>query len=271
MKLRSIVLVAAAATQVSAGPKPVKAQFLCGTFVDGKIKQPLASGKHGKITDPIACAIHVDDPKEPSHMGNVHTVRYPAGGKKVVTTGKTDDFGSESADDKKDFEYVMQPGADTFQPCESFDIVASISDDLGTYFTRTIKITQTCPKPKPIAAAITCYYEAQDGTPIHWPGNGDKLEPRLSAPDHELSCKIVAKKVPDGVSLSGSLAIKGKGHSEPAHAEPPDGATVVDGTFKGADGDFDECETFTISGSLVDGDGATRWTGTRKIVQSCPD
>ena len=271
MKLWSLVLVAAAVTPASAGPKPIKAEFLCGTFVDKKIKEPLASGKHAKITDPIACAIHMSDPNEPSHMGNVHTVRYPAGAKKVVTTGKTDDFGAQSDDDKKDFEYVMQPGADTFQPCENFDIVGSISDDLGTYFTKTIKITQTCPKPKPIAATITCYYEAQDGTPMHWPGNGEKQKPRFSAPDHELDCKIVAKTVPKGVELTGSLKINGKGNTEPAHEEPPAGWTVVDGAFKASDGDFEECQNFTITGTLVDADGATRWTGTRKIIQTCDD
>lgn len=251
--------------------KPIKAQFLCGTFVDGKIKEPILAGKHGKLTDPIACAIHVDDAKEPSHMGTVHTVRH-VGAKKVETDGKTDDFGSQSDDAKRDFNIVLQPGID-FQPCEDFDIAARIADDLGTYFTKTIAVKQVCPKPKPIAAKLSCMYEAQDGTALKWPGNGDRLKARLSS-GKDLECMIYAKVVPDGTTLTGVAQIKGKPGSVkkvPADIVPPDGGSKVDVSWSPGEETFDECEVFALQASLVDQDGATRWTGTQKIVQDCPD
>ena len=65
----------------AAPPHPIKAEFLCGTYVDGKIKDVVTSGKRPKLSDPIACAIHVPDTNEPSHMGNIHTVRHQSGGK----------------------------------------------------------------------------------------------------------------------------------------------------------------------------------------------
>lgn len=279
VRRHALWLVVLAAGTVQAAPKKLKAAFLCGTFVDGKIKQPLTGGKVAKLTDPIACAIHVPDPAEPSHMGHVHTVRRPAGGKPIVATGKTEDFGSQS--EAKDFEVVLAPNAPdasgdvAWKPCEDFDIVASISDDLGTYFSKTIKVQQKCPKPAPVAAALTCSYEAQDGTLFRWPGTGDKVKPRLSAPEHTLSCSITvkAKATPrDGLPLVGHFAI-GKGADHPGEASegPPDGDLRADAGFSGEAGDFQECETFTIQASLVDATGATRWTGKRTITQTCGD
>lgn len=170
MRTRALWLVLLAAGTVQAAPKKPKkidAAFLCGTFVDGAIKKPITGGKVEKLTVPIACAIHVNDPNEPSHMGNVHTVRKPAKAKPIKNQGKTDDFGGQSDADKKDFAVILAPGtADengeiAFQPCEDFDIEASISDDLGTYFTKTIRVQQSCPKPKPVTATLSCVYTAQ--------------------------------------------------------------------------------------------------------------
>lgn len=74
------------------------------------------------------------------------------------------------ADRRANFEIILKPdaadsqGEIAFKPCEDFDIVASISDDLGVHFKKTIKVQQSCPKPTPIAAMLTCSYEGQDGT-----------------------------------------------------------------------------------------------------------
>jgi len=274
-----LTLLAAGTGHAAPKAKKIDAAFLCGTFVDGAIKKPITGGKVEKLTVPIACAIHVKDPNEPSHMGHVHTVRKPAGGKPIKNIGKTDDFGGQSDPGKTDFAVVLAPGtADengeiAFQPCEDFDIVASISDDLGTYFTKTIRVQQSCPKPKPVSATLSCVYTAQDGTLIRWPGNGDKEKPRLSAPDHELDCSILvkAKAAPrDGLPLVGHFAI-GKGKDRPGEASelPPDGDLRAEAAFTA--GDYQECETFTIQGSLVDATGATRWTGKHTITQTCGD
>ncbi len=249
-------------------PKPIKAQFLCGTFVGGAIKEPITGGKRAKLTDPIACALHVDNPKEPSHMATIRTIRYPAN-KKAPTSGKTEDI-----DSSKDLELVMKPGVTDgngevlFNSCEDFDIVAKVSDDLGVYFEKTIKVQQTCPKPKPIVAAISCVYQAQDGTLFKWPGNGVKVKPRLSS-DHDLACQIGGKVSLGGETLTGSIAVKGK--PKTAKTRPlPDNSWAAELSFSSA-GDFDECETITLAGSLADSSGANRWTGSLKIAQSCPD
>jgi len=272
MRAGLAVVMAVCATPAVAAPKvkQIKAQFLCGTYVDGAIKEVISGGKRAKVTDPIACAIRIDDPNEPSHMGTINTTRY--GKTKTKTEGKTDDFGSQSDAGKKDFEIVLQPGTD-FAPCEDFDINAKVWDDLGTYFTKTIKVQQTCPKPKPIAATLTCMYEAQDGTLLKWPGSGDKLKPRLSS-GKELTCAVYVKAPPaDVTALSTVASIKGKaGTSKRVGLEdvPPSGSKA-DVSWSPDDGAFDECETFTVETSLLDQDGTTRWSGTRKIVQSCPD
>lgn len=276
-----ISLLAFCAAALAASParadkvKPMKAQFLCGTFVDGKIKQPITGGKVGKMTDPIACAIHADDPKEPSHMGHVHTVRH--GKPEVTTSGKTDDFGPGT--EKPDFEIVMKPDVPdenkeiAFAACEDFDIVATVSDDLGVYFKKTIKVQQSCPKPpppKPIAATLSCFYEAEDGTGYRWPGNGVKAKPRLSSA-RELDCSIAnPKDLPDGTTLKGTLTIKQTKVTKVTEAgpRPPSGWSTE---FAFGMGEFNECETLDLAASLEDQNKVKRWSGTLKIVQRCDD
>ena len=262
-----------AAAQKRPPPKPVKAQFLCGTFVDGKIKQPITGGRVQKLTDPIACAIHMDDPKEPAHMGNVHTVRYVKGAKKPVTSsGSTNDFGPGS--EKQDFEVEMKPSSNDlngdlwWKPCEDFDIVATISDDLGVYFTKTIKVQQSCPAPKPIVAALTCTYEADDGTLFRWPGNGAKLRPRLETYSHELACQVGSKgALPTDSTFTGAVAVKGKTTRTSGTRPTPDKGWAAEVSFD----DLDSCADITLNGTLTDANGVTRWSGSLKITQDCPD
>lgn len=129
--------------------------MLCGTMSASNEAKPL-SGKTGKLTDNVACAIHMSDPKEEPKMGTFKTVRHtvdPSSGKKkdVVGTSFTSDFGPGS--EHTDLELVMPSGTPmsdqsiAFKPCEDFDIIGTISDDRGVYFTKKIKVQQTCPKP----------------------------------------------------------------------------------------------------------------------------
>jgi hypothetical protein len=128
----------------------------------------------------------------------------------------------------------------------------------------------TCPKPKPIVATLTCIYEAQDGTMFKWPGNGAKQKPRLSK---ELACNVFAKTVPANTALTGTVKIVGgKGKPQTTEArDMPGGGVQAETAFSPSNGDFDECQNFTLAGSLVDGQGVTRWTGSLKVAQTCPD
>ena len=285
MKLFTVAAVAGVALacpRAQAGKAhPIKAEFLCGTYVGGKIADVITGGKHAKITDPIACAMHVPDGNEPSHMGNVHTVRYPSGGKKVVTSGKTDDFGSQSDDNKKDFEVVMQPtaadgnGDIAFQPCEDFDIVATISDDLGTYFTKTIKVQQTCPKPRPIAATVKCTQADPDGKkPVvfgatakeRWPEATIECEvrskdPRLTDP----STKLVAKSVWTDFEADGKpqRTAEKLGSIQAMPEMPAFQGVYLDPT------EWFRCSPVDITLSLVDGAGAKLFSQTIKTKFTC--
>lgn len=256
-----------------AGPnraKKIKAQFLCGTYVDGKIKQPITGGRVAKITDPIACAIHVADPDEPSHMGNVHTVRHVQP-KQVVTSGKTDDFGSQSDEGKKDFNVFLKPsvadenGEVAFKPCEDFDIVGTVADDLGVYFTKTIKVQQSCPKPKPIKAKLGCYYQTEDGTTFVWPGNGAKAKPRLEG---VVTCVIEMPDLDNVSGWTGKLAVKGQ-HVHDVEVHSMEYGSGADQQFSSEE--HGVCSNFTVVGSIADPDGNERFAGKLDIKQDCPD
>ena len=191
--MRSVIIataIAAIATPAYAGNK-VKAEFLCGTFVDGEVKDMVPSSKKPRLTDPVACALHIED--DNSFMANVHTVRYAvdaASGKKtkVVTQGPTQDIEKD-----KDLELVMKPGeADErgevlFKSCEDFDVVASISDDRGTYFNKTFHVAQSCPKPKAMKAKIYCTADKEDAERIDLPS---KKTPSLDG--YRVSCAAMS-------------------------------------------------------------------------------
>ena len=265
----------------AAPPHPIKAEFLCGTYVDGKIKDVVTSGKRPKLSDPIACAIHVPDTNEPSHMGNIHTVRHPSGGKAIATSGKTSDFGSQSDDDKKDFEIVMQPaiadqnGDVLFQPCEDFDIVATISDDLGVYFTRTLKIEQTCPKPKPIAVSVKCTQADPDGkkpvvfgaTPKErWPEATIECELRSKDPRlTESTTNLIARSVWTDFEADGhpQRTADTAGSIQQMPEVPAFQAVYLDPKAWFA------CSPVDITLKLVDGAGATVFTQTIKTKHTC--
>ena len=162
---RLVLCSLALATPALAAPKKIKAEMLCGTMSAAKEVKPL-SGKTGKLTDNVACAIHMSDPKEEPHMGTLKTVRHTidaATGKRKDVPGAsfTTDFGPGS--DRANLELVMESGTDAFKPCEDFDIIGTISDDLGVYFTKTIKVVQTCPKPAALKASVSCDFEPKTG------------------------------------------------------------------------------------------------------------
>jgi hypothetical protein len=156
------IVTVAATSHLAHAAKKVKAEVLCGTIVDGNVTDVVPSPKHPKLTQPVGCALRVEDVGDDTYMANIHTVRYvvdAATGKKskVETSGSTNDVGSG-----KDLEFIMTPstadanGEIDFAPCEDFDVVASVSDDRGVYFKKTLHVAQTCPKPKPMKIDSRC-------------------------------------------------------------------------------------------------------------------
>jgi hypothetical protein len=252
-------VVALSARGASAGPKQLKGEFLCGTYVDGKVKKAITSGKVGKLTDPIACAFHLADAAEPSHAVHVRTAHA---GKEIVTfTGIVNEDG-----DKKDFEIVLKPN-DAFKPCEDFEISVGIFDP-GGQFSKTIKVQQRCPKPSPINAELTCVTAYGDGTPIRLPPT-KKLKGRIEKP---IDCIVYARKVPADVKLTGAIWVKDKTRHTDALTDTAPAGQKMDASLQ-PDSDFEVCSgKFVVLASLVDADGAQRWTGKLDVpAQFCPD
>ncbi len=263
MKLGTLVVigavVAAGSRDASAGPKKLKAQFLCGIYVDGQIVTPI-KGKVGKVTDTIACAFHLDDPAEPGHSVTVRTLR------KNVELSNVTGVVNDDASDSKDFEVYLKPN-EAFKPCEDFDITAGIYDP-GGQFTKTIKVQQGCPKPAKLKAELSCTTEYGDGTAVKFPKT-KKLQGRL---EKTIDCMVYAKKVPDDVKLTGSVWVDGKSpHAGDMEDTAPAGQKL-DAQLE-PDTDFDSCSgKFIVHASLSDADGAERWTGKLTIpAQFCPD
>ena len=199
--LRSLALLlvfVALAPTAQAGVKKIKAELLCGAVDDkNNVKAAVRNGaKTGKLDTRVACALHMVDPKEPAHMGTLKTIRHTIdGGKRadVAGTSHTTDFGpgSETAD-LNVFLLSGQPMDDgqlAFKPCEDFDIVGTISDDLGVYFTKTIKVVQGCPKPAPFKANLSCYYMLPNDKSVKLPLKGGERPNGVTSVSCELQTK----------------------------------------------------------------------------------
>jgi hypothetical protein len=120
--------------------------------------------------------------------------------------------------------------------------------------------------PKKINAKLECKYETDDGTQFRYPGNGVKEKPRLEG---TLFCWISIPKIPDGVTLEGTLKANGK--PQQAEAIPrPDDSYSIDATFSSENGDFNVCSAFTVTGEVTGG-GKTVWKGRLPVDQRCPD
>src|SRR4051812_2884794 len=256
----AIIGLAAAAGSASADQKKLKGEFLCGTYADGKILTVLGKGKVPKITDTVACAFHLADPDEPGHPLHVRT--FHAGKEIFVAEGMVNDSEAKS----KDFEVYLKPN-EAFKPCEDFDITIGISDQGGQY-AKTIKVQQSCPKPPPLKAELTCATEYGDGTRITFPKT-KKLGGRLEKP---IECMLYSKNAPAGVTLTGSALGEGQAPAKDQLADTPGGGQKMDASLE-PDTDFEACSyKFSIQASITDADGAERWTGKLDIpAQFCPD
>jgi hypothetical protein len=209
-----------------AGVKKIKAELLCGTLDDdNNVQAPITgAGKTGKLPARIVCAMRMNDGKEPSHMGNIKTIRHTvtAAGKRKDVPGinVTNDFGAGSEHTTLDATMLGgkpdPDGAIAFVPCEDFDIVATISDDLGVYFTKKIKVVQGCPKPKPMKADVACRYLLK----------GDKSE-KLKAGERpipteleSLACTITSGDARFLDGFTGELALDWMGYNDDGSTKP---------------------------------------------------
>jgi hypothetical protein len=119
---------------------------------------------------------------------------------------------------------------------------------------------------KKINAKLECKYETDDGKQFRYPGNGMKEKPRLEG---NLYCWISIPKIPEGVTLTGTLKANGK--PQEAEAIPrPDDTYSIDATFSADNGDFDVCTAFTVTGE-VSSAGKSVWKGKLTVDQRCAD
>jgi hypothetical protein len=207
------VLACAGGGAAHAAPKKIAAELLCGTInPKGDVKAPVRSGvRTGQIIERVACAIHLRDPHEDAHMGTIKTIRHvvdPATGKRrdVAGTTMTTDFGPGS--DRADLELVLRNGQPmddqsvAFTTCEDFDVIGTISDDRGVYFTSTIKVVQGCPAAKPLKGTLTCWFVGKDGKRDKITAKNLERPPGLASVACELDSKDVRLSDEDAVLAS---------------------------------------------------------------------
>lgn len=140
---------------------PPKVEFLCGVFSGGKISAVLPDAKNPKITEPVACAVHLADVGATSYTATVTSTRHMvnpangdhADGEFTAATGTI----SHKSGDGDDLEVVMTPGKANddgevvIDTCENFDLTATVANGKTVVFTKTIKIVQSCPAAKTAA------------------------------------------------------------------------------------------------------------------------
>jgi hypothetical protein len=277
----ALVTVAATSHAAHAGKK-VKAEVLCGTLRDGQVLGVLPDPKHPKLTDPVGCALRVSDVGDDTYMANIHTVRTvvdPSTGKKskVETSGTTSDVG-----EGKDLEAVMTPGQKDdngeidFAPCEDFDVVASVSDDRGVYFKKTIHVAQSCPKPKPMKIETRCTAYQGEDEKFDLP---DKQKRSLDG--LTITCLLTSHdpRFSSSLKVSGQLAYDAPrtDDGDPHHVTDPRAGTYAEGPDEDVfqvsftTDDIPVClpGSFALNLTVDDDSGAHLATKTISVKQDC--
>lgn len=284
-----VALVLFSSVRARAGGNELKAQLLCGTYVDGKVVTPLPSKKKPKLTDPVACALAIGDLEGgDAYVGTIKTVRYvvdPATGKKSKVAGQSTQGTIEQGDDGKitDVEIVFQPndkdgdGNVAFAPCEDFDVIGEVYAAGGTFYNKTVHIAQVCPRPKPLKATVSCVAHRDDGSTFALP---DRHKPRLTGITG-ISCGIASKDD----RLFGDITVTGQTHwrqsdgaggqadhaSDPRQgvAQEPNPGPSYEIDFQ--PGDWDECVDVDALIEIKDADGASLFAKHLAWKQDCPD
>lgn len=158
----ALIGVGAAAGPAAAGPRP-KVDFLCGVYVDGEITDVVPSPKRPRLTQPVACVLHLRNPSKAGaapYQANIATRRHLRAPNGDATDLFTDGvFGAVAhapGADASDLELVMIPGQENdngevlFATCEDFDIIGRLTDDGGAVvWEQTLPVAQGCPQLDP--------------------------------------------------------------------------------------------------------------------------
>ena len=160
----ALIGVGATARPAVAGAKP-KVDLLCGVYVDGDITDVVPSARRPRLTQPVACVLHLRKPGRATYQANLATRRHlraPNGdATDVFTDGVFAQVAHPAGGDATDLELVMVPGQENdngevlFATCEDFDIVGRLTDDAGAVvWEQTLKVVQGCPRLEPPPAPL---------------------------------------------------------------------------------------------------------------------
>jgi hypothetical protein len=267
MKLVSIALVAALSIPAvaHAGSKH-DAKIVCGHDSGG----PLAKGEKVTLDADLWCEILWDDLSTESQSATVTMSDTRADGKH--TTGpRNATFGG--GDGQQPF---WQPDSDfrhgdDFASCSGITVSGVVMDGDKQIWSGSTTIGVKCPKPKKLTAKLECSLSDGDAN-FTWPGNGDKLKPRMEG---ELDCSIQSKTAP----ADGAHAVFMIAH-EDGSTTPPKSSDFRqypgDKPLYGFEAAFEEdeykaCSNFTLQATVVDTAGQVLWTDKHKFKQTCPD
>jgi hypothetical protein len=278
-----VALAATAHARAAHAGNQIKAEVLCGTYVGGEIKDVVPNGKKPRLADPVACAMRIHGVDGVTYHANLHTVRYaidPVTGKKakVATAGKTSDV-----ENANDLELVMTPSAAddngeiAFQPCEDFDVIATVDAGDAVVFSKTIHVLQKCPKPKPMKAYFRCVASKEDDQFDLPDKHGRRLE--VDA----IHCYVASK---DPRFTNGNVKVWGQTAFEAPHNDettghhlsevrvggPIDGEDEVASDVKFETDDWMTCNPRTqLTLHVDDLAGATLFAKTITLKQTCDD
>ncbi len=221
----SLVLTLTLVSSAGAQPKPlknqIKAQVLCGVVKDGKVATVVPTKDKRKLSDPIRCAVHLD---QDSKSGESWTAKVFVEDGSPESHPSHDGELSRTGTDAKDFELTLEPATDTnrkdFTPCAAFTIRAMIDNSAGPVWMKDIKVEQDCPPPPPPNAAS-----------LHWSESALKTLADGSARDAAIAWAAAYERNDDdwfrghfpkaGLSIPGSGKLSWKGMQN-AGAQPQD-------------------------------------------------
>ncbi|MCE9572666.1 MAG: hypothetical protein K8W52_05875 [Deltaproteobacteria bacterium] len=289
--VRISILVLVAIGGLAAAPRAARAgnpkfEFLCGTFVDGEVKDVVPSPKKPKITDPIGCALRVTN--APPGWENQWSVeltflRHIGGAKTPTDAGAKSGTFERDASGVLDAEWEVKPNEPTmnegpyFAACEDFDINVHVFTAEGdSAYAKTLKVVQKCPKPRPVAAKITCTATAQDGAQVPITS---KRRGRYGA-EAAVACLVAprAKRAKVGdltvVGRIERLDDNGQPTSTPPRESeviPIDEGTWVNFQVNFQEGDWGECSDATIVIEGRNDSGQLVINQKLPFKQDCPD
>jgi hypothetical protein len=292
MRLPSVLsyVVVVVASSAHAGTPKVKAQFLCGTMVDGQVTGVVPDKKKPKLVGPVACALHVDDAAgQDGALTVIKTVRYvvdPATKKTSKVDGANVSGSVVKGDDGKYADTLAtfkpneadQSGQIAFRSCEDFDVIATVGDAAGTLFTKTVHVAQKCPKPKAMKATVACFASHDDGTTYALPAKDKRRLTNLTG----ITCRVTSKDdrlAAQGTKAAGTMRwtqYDGEKDAPRESAERVAAGPVAEGDTYSAEivfqpGDWDECVKVSTSIVVSDADGAPLFAKTLGFSQDCPD